>query len=118
MKYKEVLNEKIKCSDKSDSKLWWKLVKQFLVNQRATSSEYPPMKCNDTLVVNDVDKAELFNQYFAEQCSLRNENATPPDIQYPLRSILHNVHIDEELIQNCIGLLKVSKASGPDNFKS
>ena len=35
---------------------------------------------------------------------------------YPIRSMLANVNIDEELVKDCISLLRVPKASGPDNI--
>ena len=115
-KYYSSLAEKVNSSDHNNSKLWWKIVKQFLQDQKALSSEFPPIKEGDNLATGDADKAELFNDFFAKQCSLHTENAEPPEISYPIRSTLTNIIIDENLVKDCISLLKVPKASGPDNI--
>ena len=115
-KHRSDLTEQISSSDSGNSKLWWKLVKHVLRNQNAISSEFPPMKDGDVIISDDLEKAELFNRYFADQCTLDNEDTEPPVVTYELQSLLENVTLEQTFVEECICLLKISKAGGPDNI--
>ena len=40
----------------------------------------PPIEHNGNLVLDDIDKAELFNKFFCEQSTLDDSDHTPPDL--------------------------------------
>lgn len=60
-----------------NSKLWWKISKQLLNNTK--KSEYPALNSNGSLIENDYEKAQLFNDYFASQSDIDDKEATLPD---------------------------------------
>ena len=69
------------------------------------------MKNDDVFVTNDLNKADLFNEYFVDQCTLNNENAVHPAVTYSLKSQLEHVAITEEQISECMLLINVSNES-------
>jgi hypothetical protein len=52
--------------EKADSKNWWTLVKSLTGNNEC-SRTIPPIEHNGNLVVDDIEKSELFNKFFCCQ---------------------------------------------------
>ena len=68
-------------SIQKSSKPYWSLLKNFLNNKKIPI--IPPILRNNALVTDFKKKAELFNYYFANQCTLINSNSTlPVNVQY------------------------------------
>ena len=66
-------------SIQKSSKAYWSLLKSFLNNKKIPI--IPPILHNNafvTFVTNFEKKAELFNSYCANQCTLINSNSTLP----------------------------------------
>ena len=58
-------------------KSYWKILNGFLNNIKIPS--IPPLLVNEEIVSNFLEKAELFNKFFASQCSLvKNFSTVPP----------------------------------------
>ena len=70
----------------SEPKDWWKTLKQFIKPDHCSS--FPPLIKNEDIYSEDMDKANLLNQLFAEQTHLDETNSTlPPDIPLPPQSL-------------------------------
>ena len=65
--------------EKAGSKNWWTLVKSLTGNNDC-SRTIPPIEHNGNLVVDDIEKSELFNKFFCEQSTLDDSDHTPPDL--------------------------------------
>ena len=70
-------------------------------------------KKNDTLIYNDTEKADEFNNFFVLQTVFDESNNSFPD---PVQShhSLNNITITVSDVDDVLKLLNISKASGPD----
>ena len=68
-KYIDCLSDKLRSGSLS-SRDWWKTLKSFI--SPSSSSSIPPLydTNNDTIVVDEIEKANLLNSFFASQSSL------------------------------------------------
>ncbi len=100
-----------------NSKEFWHLAKSLLGNQSCMS--IPPLITVDNSMISDnKDKANLFNQYFASQCMLpisANAQEFGPVIQ-PMNHVLSDVAFDVVDIYKILLTLKTNKATGPDQI--
>ena len=60
-----------------NTKFYWSLLKIFLNNKKIPC--IPPLYHDDKFVCNFNEKSEIFNNYFAQQCSVINSNSTVPE---------------------------------------
>ena len=60
-----------------NTKFYWSLLKIFLNNKKIPC--IPPLYHDDKFVCNFKEKSEIFNNYFAQQCSVINSNSTVPE---------------------------------------
>ena len=74
-KYYPCLSKKLVNSMKS-TKSYWSTLKMFLGNKRIPC--IPPFKHQNKYVTDFKEKAEIFNFFFAEQCSLMNNSIKLP----------------------------------------
>ena len=99
------------------SKAYWSLLKSFLHNKKIPI--IPPILHNNALVTDFKKKAELFNSYFAKQCTLMNSNSTlPVNLQYLTDKCLSSFDFSEDDIMKIIQKLHPNKAHGQDNIVS
>ena len=63
-------------SNKLSPKGWWKVLKHFIKPNQ--SSSIPLLNKDGVTFEDDIDKANLPNDYFADQTSLDETHATPP----------------------------------------
>ncbi len=98
----------------TDVKRFWSVMKQLFGNK--VKAGIPTLIDNDTPFSTDSEKANLFADYFASQCSLP---APSPDYNLPpvtpitnarLNTVQFNVHD----VSTIMSKLNVTKASGPD----
>ena len=91
------------------------LLKSFLNNKKI--SIIPPILHNNALATDFKKKAELFNSYFANQCSLINSNSTlPVNVQYLTDKRLSSFDFSEDDIMKVIQKLDANKAHGQNNI--
>ena len=103
--------EKLQNTQRS-SKAYWSLLKIFLNNKKILI--IPPLYHNNEFVTDFKKKVELFNFFFADQCSLiSNSSELPSKLEYlasRLSSITFSVGDIAKVIQN----LDSNKAHGHD----
>ena len=96
-------------------KKWWHLVKNVYGNTK--ESTIPNLLVNDSVIEDTIDKCKLFNEYFADQTSLDDSNATLPvlNIQAPRLEI---PPLLPETIAKVLKSLNTSKSTGPDGISN
>ena len=99
--------------EKAGSKNWWTLVKSLTGNNEC-SRTIPPIEHNGNLVVDDIEKSELFNKFFCEQSTLDDSDHTPPDLTELQTDGLRQILITETEVEDILKILDTSKATGPD----
>ena len=99
-----------KLSNKAtSSKAYWSILKTFLNDKKIPC--IPPVFHNNKFVIDFKEKAELFNTFFAEQCSLpKNSSELPNSLLFLTEKRLSNVQISNENIIKIINNLDPNKA--------
>ena len=101
-------------SIRKSSKAYWSLLKGFPYNKIIPI--IPQILHNNTFVTDFEKKAELFNSYFANQCTFINSNSTRPvNVQYLTDKRLSSFDFSEDDIMKVIQKLDLNKAHGQDN---
>ena len=91
-------------------KEWWKLCK-FIYTGKTSDHSIPPLNLNNEIIVNDVDKAEVFNDYFGSVSHVIDANAT---IDEPVTSTDYELSSITITCQDVLLNLKLNKACGLD----
>ena len=81
-------------------KLYWSLINKIL--NKAKIPIIPPLLENDVFVLDFTAKAEIFNDYFIQQCTTINTGSELPPILVPNAPLLTHVSISDEKILNII----------------
>ena len=92
---------------------WWKTVKQ--VTGDKVYSGIPTLIENGSPIIDSIEKANIFNEYFASQCQLSdgsNDHPLPP-CRYER---LANITFFPSDIHTILINLDVNKATGPDKI--
>ena len=103
-----------KLSDASTNpKCYWTLLKTFLNGRKIP--RIPPLFHDDKFITDFKEKSEIFNSFFAKQCSLIDNGSTLPSL-FPLitEKSLSDVDFSVEDIKNIICSLDSNKAHGDD----
>ena len=95
-------------------KLYWSLINKIL--NKAKIPLIPPLIENDILVLGFTAKAELFTDYFIQQCTTIDTRSELPLTPVPITSLLTGFSISDEKILNIIRSLNPNKAHGWDNI--
>ena len=95
-------------------KLYWSLINKIL--NKAKIPIIPPLLENDVFVLDFTAKAEIFNDYFIQQCTTINTGSELPPILVPNAPLLTDVSISDEKILNIIRSLNPNKAHGWDDI--
>ena len=103
-----------KLSNKAtSSKAYWSILKTFLNDKKIPC--IPPVFRNNKFVIDFKEKAELFNIYFAGQCSLpKNNSELPKDVLFLTEERLSNIQISNENTIKMINNLDPNKAHDHD----
>ena len=113
-KFYSKIVEKLQNTQRS-SKAYWSLLKIFLNNKKIPI--IPPLYHNNEFVIHFKKKAELFNSFFAEQCSLiSNSSKLPSKLKYLTQSRLSWVIFSKDDIIKLIQNLDPNKAHGHDQI--
>ena len=95
-----------------NSKTYWSLLNRFLNNKKIPL--IPPLFHENKFVT---EKGELFNSFFAKQCSLiKNSSKLPSHLHYLTDNRLSSVRFSQDGIAKIIQNLDPNKAHGHDNI--
>ena len=113
-KYYSRLTSKLSDIDKS-SKAYWSILKSFLIGKKNPC--IPPLFENNEYIADFKKNAELFNSFFANQCSLINNNSKlPRTLSYKTNERLYSIKITDDDILKIIAKFDPNKAHGHDKM--
>ena len=95
-------------------KKYWSILNIFLGNKKIPI--IPPLFDNGEIVADYLSKAEIFNDFFASQCTPFDETDVVPCLQLRTQLKLSSVIYSKEKIVNIIRALDPSKSSGYDGL--
>ena len=95
-------------------KKYLSIVNRFLNKKKAPI--IPPVIEDGTFITDFTEKAELFNSYFANQCTPLHNQSELPSFSFKTESRLENIVFTEEGITSIITSLDSNKAHGCDNI--
>ena len=98
----------------TSSKSYWSILKRFLNKIKIPS--IPPLLVNNKFIVNVVEKASMFNTYFAEQCNILKTNSVIPEVRYRSNKHLNDITFTSSDLSKIINDLNTNKAHGHDNI--
>ena len=82
-------------SKKLNQKCYWSILKSFLNGKKIPC--IPPIFHNDNFITDIREKSELFNTFFAQQCSLIENSSTLPTCIFPKTDkSLSTIYFSEE----------------------
>ena len=99
---------------KTVPKIYWSIINKFLSNKKTPI--IPPVLGNGELVSDFEQKANLFNNYFASQCTPIKNSSKLPNFSYKTEKILTSFDIKDDDILSIIKNLNVDKAHGWDQL--
>ena len=104
-------------SNSYNSQNWWSIMKTFISPNKRNS--IPPLLYHDRIMLNDVDKANSLNNFFAEQANLLNNEKDVPNIDtHATSNPLTDIHFTPEEVSSVLSCLSLGKASGPDDINN
>ena len=98
------------------SKKYWSILNKFIKRQKIPS--IPPINEGDLFITNISDKASLFNNYFAKQCTLINTPSVLPGFKYSTNYRIESINFTPENIVSLIRNLNPNKAHGWDGVSA
>ena len=97
------------------TKTSWSILKTFYNNKKIL--QIPPLLEDDKFVTDMKTKADIFNNFFAEQCTtLKNDSKLPSNQIYLTQSRLGSLNFNEDEILKIIRALNPHKAHGYDDI--
>ena len=91
-------------------KTYWSILKTFLNNKKISC--IPPL-FHENKFITDFKKAELFNHFFVNQCSLLSNNSVlPPDLPQLTNKCLDSIHFSSSDIAKIISRLDTNTVHG------
>ena len=94
-------------------KTYWSILKTFLNNKKNPC--IPPLFHENKFIADFKEKAELFNRFFVNQCSLLSNNSVfPTDLPQLTNKCLDSIHFSSSDIDKIISRLDPNKAHGHD----
>ena len=95
-------------------KNYWKII--YRVMNKTRAPKIPPILNNGTFIINCKEKAKLFNDFFANQCTLIINDSILPDFQYITEARIDSFEIRKDSILSLIRNLNPNKATGSDEI--
>ena len=114
----EMVSNKLR-SGQLTSRDWWKTLKSLIKQNTRTS--IPPLfdTATDSLVVDDHEKANVLNSFFACQSSIDDSlNQLPADFRPPRGVSLNYLVINPREVLDILNILPLGKASGPNGISN
>ena len=104
-----------KLSDPTNGvKAYWSALNTVINRNKVTN--IPPLLENRVFITNYQTKAELFNEFFAKQCSLLPNDSSIPGFSPKCDKILSSIGIDRSKVLSLIRSLNSEKAHGCDDL--
>ena len=104
------------CDPKTSPKAYWGVLKSFLSGKKVPI--IPPVFDGIKFITDFKVKADLFNSYFANQCSIINNESTLPDTNFDFNCTLSSLTFDENELLKLIQTLDVNKSHGHDGISA
>ena len=98
-------------------KKWWKLLKNVYGKSGSSQNSIPDLMVNGTVIDDISHKCQSLNDYFIEQSTLDDSNATLPNLQYSSPSF-DTPFITSSFISKHLKSLDCSKSTGPDGISN
>ena len=96
-------------------KTYWSVLKTFYNDKKIPL--ILPLLIKDKFVTDIKRKADIFNNFFAEQCTpLHNDSKLPPNLMFLTQSRLDSLDLNEDEILKIIRALNIHKAHGHDDI--
>ena len=95
-------------------KTYWSILNRFLSNKKIPI--IPAILVDDRVVSNFAEKAELFNSYFASQCTPVINKSQLPSLEFKTSKRIEKITFTDEDIYLIIKNLNVDKSHGWDNI--
>ena len=111
--YYEKLGDTIS-DPRTGQKHFWTAFKR-ITNKKKTTN-IPPIIDNKLFVSNFQQKAKIFNDYFADQCTIHDNGSVLPAFNLRTNAILSQIDINEDQIVDIISKQNSKKAHGCDNI--
>ena len=93
------------------AKTYWSILKTFYNGKKIPL--IPPLLVDDKFVTDMKTKANIFNKFFAEQCTpLKNDSKLPSNQIFLTQSQLSSLDFNEDKILKIIRALNIHKAHG------
>ncbi|MCG8049353.1 MAG: reverse transcriptase domain-containing protein [Candidatus Thiodiazotropha endolucinida] len=100
-----------------NSKDWWKTLKSFISPSFRTA--IPPLEFNNKIYSEELDKANILNNFFQSQCVLNEDGAKLPNIlPTAVKTELRSIILTPHEVENILKLLPIGKASGPNDLNN
>ena len=109
--YYEKLGDKLS-DPQTGHKQFWNAFKTITNKKKYTN--IPPIIENDAYISNFRQKANLFNDYFADQCKLFENGSTLPEVTYKTNESIYHINITVDHIVDIISKMSSNKAGGCD----
>ena len=94
-------------------KSYWSILKTFLNNKKIPC--ILPLLHDDRFITNFKEKADIFNDFFAKQCSLINTKSSLPSVlSKKTHKLLSTIHFTSDDILKIIKNLDPNKVHGHD----
>ena len=111
-KYFERISKKL-CNSNPSSKCYWSLLKSFLIDKKIPL--IPPLYHGTRFITDFNEKCNLFNSFFAKQCSIIDTDSTiPANLTKLTDKYLIDLDINIEDILKIVQKLDINKAHGHD----
>ena len=95
-------------------KAYWSILNRILGKTKIPT--IPPLIINNVYETDFLAKANIFNDFFASQCSLLDNNSTLPAFTFSTNNRLNNIVINHESILKIIKGFNPAKAHGWDGI--
>ena len=97
------------------AKTYWSILKTFYKEKKIPL--IPSLLVDNNFVTNIQTKANIFNKFFAQQCTtLENSSVLPVNQKFLTQSRLNFIDINENEVLNIIRALNIHKAHGYDDI--
>ena len=114
MRHYERLNSKLS-SPNTAPKVYWSILKSLYCDKKIPV--IPPLFQNNNFITSFSEKANLFNNFFANQCSLLNNTSTLPEqVRSTTHNFLENIAFSDDDILQLIRRLDPNKSHGFDGI--
>ena len=112
----EIIVNKLK-SNTISSRDWLTTLKTEIAPN--TSTSIPPLQNNDSVSHDDLDKANILNDFFRDQTVIDESNAVLPQLDPNIiNSNMYSLHFSPAEIESVLKSLKTGKATGPDGMNN